>query len=313
MVVCGDWALLGRKSIWPPDRYSCLAGFVEMGETLEETVAREVWEESGVVVRPEDVQYRASQPWPMPKSLMVGFQVHARPTQPDLQGHHRLSAQGKEAVRRTGVTDEEVRTLLGPDLPPVTFDVHELEDARWFHRDVLRGILREEAPETWPGLNVPGGEALARTLIRGWVEEVNEVDKEAAGGDVSGADVRLAASWASFERRRVVVDEVGTMKYVLARVGDGMGRSVLVVRGRVDASYHNDCLEWLQLEARALGMPVVEVLGGGRLEVGAGVSRVVVYGHSMAFGPAPHELTAELFRRYTPAKWADVRIDYGGY
>ena len=145
-------------------------------------------------------------------------------------------------MRRTGVTDEEVRTLLGPDLPPVTFDVHELEDARWFHRDVLRGILREEAPETWPGLNVPGGEALARTLIRGWVEEVNEVDKEAAGGDVSGADVRLAASWASFERRRVVVDEVGTMKYVLARVGDGMGRSVLVVRGRVDASYHNDCL-----------------------------------------------------------------------
>jgi NAD+ diphosphatase len=71
----GDRCLLGRGSVWPPGRYSTLAGFVEPGESLESAVAREVFEEVGVVV--DDVRYVASQPWPFPSSLMLGFIAHA--------------------------------------------------------------------------------------------------------------------------------------------------------------------------------------------------------------------------------------------
>jgi NAD+ diphosphatase len=63
--------LLGRKSIWPPGRYSALAGFVEPGEMLEETVARETREEVGVEVK--NIRYFGSQPWPFPHSLMIAF------------------------------------------------------------------------------------------------------------------------------------------------------------------------------------------------------------------------------------------------
>ncbi len=66
-----DLALLGRGVQWGPGRFSTLAGFVEPGESLEAAVAREVFEEVGVVVR--DVRYIASQPWPFPASLMLGF------------------------------------------------------------------------------------------------------------------------------------------------------------------------------------------------------------------------------------------------
>ena len=67
--------LLGRQARWPAGRFSVLAGFVEPGETLEEAVAREVLEESGVGVG--EVTYFASQPWPFPSSLMVGFLARA--------------------------------------------------------------------------------------------------------------------------------------------------------------------------------------------------------------------------------------------
>ena len=66
-----DKLLLGRQASWPEGRFSVLAGFVEPGETLEEAVRREVAEESGVVV--DTVAYVASQPWPFPSSLMIGF------------------------------------------------------------------------------------------------------------------------------------------------------------------------------------------------------------------------------------------------
>jgi NAD+ diphosphatase len=101
----GDRALLGRQATWPPGRYSALAGFVEPGESLEEAVAREVLEETGV--RVEDVVYRSSQPWPFPASLMLGF--HARYT-------------GGE-----------------PDVVD-----GELDDVRWFERSELAAIARGE-------------------------------------------------------------------------------------------------------------------------------------------------------------------------
>jgi NAD+ diphosphatase len=94
----GDRCLLGRQPTWPPGRYSTLAGFVEPGESLEQAVAREILEESGVVV--DDITYRGSQPWPFPASLMLGFEARA--------------------------VGGEIDT--GDD---------ELEDARWFSRDDL--------------------------------------------------------------------------------------------------------------------------------------------------------------------------------
>ena len=71
LVTDGGRALLGRQPAWPDRRYSALAGFVEPGESLEQCVAREVREEVGVEVT--DVTYRASQAWPFPHSLMIGF------------------------------------------------------------------------------------------------------------------------------------------------------------------------------------------------------------------------------------------------
>lgn len=72
----GDAILLARSPHFPPGIYSVLAGFVEPGESVEETVAREVWEEAGVEV--EDVRWFGSQPWPYPNSLMLGFQARWR-------------------------------------------------------------------------------------------------------------------------------------------------------------------------------------------------------------------------------------------
>jgi NAD+ diphosphatase len=95
----GDQALLGRQPAWPAGRYSTIAGFVEAGESAENAVYREVLEETGVVV--EDVIYRASQPWPFPCSLMLGYEARA-------------------VAGEAAATD------------------NELEDVRWFTRDQLR-------------------------------------------------------------------------------------------------------------------------------------------------------------------------------
>lgn len=81
VLVCdGERALLGRQPSWPPGRYSTIAGFVEPGESLEDAVAREVLEETGVRVRA--ARYDSSQPWPFPSSLMLGFHALAQPDSP---------------------------------------------------------------------------------------------------------------------------------------------------------------------------------------------------------------------------------------
>ncbi|MER7654335.1 NAD(+) diphosphatase [Streptomyces albidoflavus] len=94
-----DRALLGRQVHWPEGRFSTLAGFVEPGEAIEESVRREVFEEAGVTVG--EVTYVASQPWPFPSSLMLGFTAKATS-------------------------------------PHITVDGEEIEEARWFSRDELR-------------------------------------------------------------------------------------------------------------------------------------------------------------------------------
>ena len=74
-----DSIILGRQANWPPGMHSVLAGFVEPGESLEDAVAREIYEEAGVTVR--DVHYHSSQPWPFPASLMVGYTAQAATTE----------------------------------------------------------------------------------------------------------------------------------------------------------------------------------------------------------------------------------------
>jgi NAD+ diphosphatase len=107
LVTDGSMALLGRQAAWPPGRYSALAGFVEPGESLEEAVAREVEEETGV--RIGAAQYFASQPWPFPASLMLGF--HAQAT----RGTLRLDAELEDA---RWFTSAELRAAPDGVLPP---------------------------------------------------------------------------------------------------------------------------------------------------------------------------------------------------
>jgi len=108
LVTDGDRVLLGRNANWPERRFSCLAGFVEPGESLEQAVEREVGEEAGVTVA--DVRYVSSQPWPFPASLMLGFE--ATYTGGDPHPHDReLQAVAwftREDLRRAAAGDGEV-------------------------------------------------------------------------------------------------------------------------------------------------------------------------------------------------------------
>ncbi len=77
LVSDGERVILGRQKIWPPGMHSVLAGFVEPGESLEDGVRREVFEEVGIELN--RVTYRYSQPWPFPQSLMIGFVAECDP------------------------------------------------------------------------------------------------------------------------------------------------------------------------------------------------------------------------------------------
>jgi NAD+ diphosphatase len=123
-----DRALLGRRADWPVNWFSTLAGFVEAGESAEQAVAREIAEEAGVSILPESLDYRGSQPWPFPSSLMFGY--HARvagsapATTPDLDeiAEARWLTRAELAA---GAADGSVRVP-----PPVSIARHLIED--WF-------------------------------------------------------------------------------------------------------------------------------------------------------------------------------------
>ena len=110
----GERLLLGRQATWPEKRWSVLAGFLEPGESLEQTVVREVMEEAGV--RVDSCQYLASQPWPFPAALMLGF-----------------SAQAEPQPVRVGA---------------------ELQDARWFSAAELRAQIASGALQISPRLSI---------------------------------------------------------------------------------------------------------------------------------------------------------------
>ena len=119
--------LLGRQAVWPTGMYSSLAGFVDPGETLEQAVAREVKEEAGIDV--DDVTYVASQPWPFPSSIMLGFFAKA--------------------------TSEQINV-----------DKDELDDAKWFSREDLAnfGNWHDEGEH----LKLPRTDSISRYLIEHW-------------------------------------------------------------------------------------------------------------------------------------------------
>ena len=94
----GERCLLGRQSRWPKGMYSCLAGFVEPGETIEEAVRREIREEAGIACG--EVAYLASQPWPFPSSLMIGCFVRA---QTPRHRRRRRGTRGRALVQRDDV------------------------------------------------------------------------------------------------------------------------------------------------------------------------------------------------------------------
>jgi len=112
LVEKGDKCLLGRQKQFPPGMYSCLAGFIEAAETIEDAVRREIFEEAGI--RCTDVKYYMTQPWPYPSSLMIGC-----------------------SARATSDT--------------ITIDHMELEDARWFDRDEALLMLKREHPDGLAG------------------------------------------------------------------------------------------------------------------------------------------------------------------
>ena len=132
LCTCGDYALLGRNSKWPRGFYSTLAGFVDQSESLEQAVAREVLEESGVAIDERSTTYVASQPWPFPCQLMVGFEAKAAPRTVELTD---------KSAR--DITKTFSKTFSYPPTP--NLDIHELRDARWFHRDWLREAEKTSA------------------------------------------------------------------------------------------------------------------------------------------------------------------------
>ena len=133
----GERLLLGRQRAWPARRWSVIAGFVEPGESLEQTVVREVFEETGVRVRSS--RYLASQPWAFPGSLMLGFLAEADPD------------------------------------APVAGD--ELEDVRWFDVDAVREGLAHDwsAPpgDGGTGIVLSAPISIARWLVEQWLATVS--------------------------------------------------------------------------------------------------------------------------------------------
>ncbi|MDQ3592273.1 MAG: NAD(+) diphosphatase [Actinomycetota bacterium] len=107
-----DRLLLGHSPLWPDSRFSTLAGFVEPGESLEDAVRREVVEETGVVVG--DVTYAASQPWPFPASLMLGFFGQAATTRIEVDGEEVSDARWFTREALSDVTAAEQVGLPGP-------------------------------------------------------------------------------------------------------------------------------------------------------------------------------------------------------
>jgi NAD+ diphosphatase len=138
LVSDGERALLGRQASWPVGRYSTIAGFVEPGESLEDAVAREVFEETGIEV--DGIEYHSSQPWPFPASLMLGFTAHAVTTQVHLRD------QELEDARWFTRADLASGTPLVPPNVSISFRLIE----HWFNAGGGRPLREILGNAPWP-------------------------------------------------------------------------------------------------------------------------------------------------------------------
>ena len=126
----GDRVLVGRQKMFPPGRYSALAGFVEVGESVEEAVARELFEEAGV--RTTKVRYLASQPWPFPSQLMLACIAAAESDE--------IAVDTREIEAAMWVTRDDVAAALAGRegarfLPPPAYAIAHTLFERWLAGD----------------------------------------------------------------------------------------------------------------------------------------------------------------------------------
>ena len=340
-VTYGDWLLLGRKKTWDKGRYSLLAGFAEVGETLEAAVVREVSEESSVFVDFSSIQYHSSQPWPFPQSLMIGFlgEAHcskASPGSKPLEGFEVLPPSARAAAIDVGLKSHEATAYA---LPAVDVDADELEDARWFHKEWLLekilGVMRHGPQNEMNttasndgaddldsdlqlNFRIPGKYALANRIITDWLlgaAAPKSSSDNQTNNNVASSSEKLPSSWRSGAAIPSVALDQGTFKYVLLRVsGPGGTPSKLLVRGDTRAAYHNHIFTACKAEVAAVDPQLsVQVLGGGRIEhyssPAGGIA--TIYGYSAAYGPAPHEITAAVLRQCNP--FLEVSVSYEGY
>jgi NAD+ diphosphatase len=137
LVTDGERVLLGRQPSWPAGRYSTLAGFVEPGESLEDAVAREVFEESGV--RVHDIAYHSSQPWPFPSSLMLGFTARANSADPV---HTDSELEDARWFSREDIAHGD------PALPTIhSISFRLIED--WYNSGSVRPLREEPGAKLW--------------------------------------------------------------------------------------------------------------------------------------------------------------------
>jgi len=156
-----DRVLLGANAAWGGARYSCFAGFVEPGESLEEAVIREVGEEAGLAVT--EPRYLGSQPWPFPRSLMLAFAARAESTRTDVDG--------EEIVAARWFSREELAAAVSSQQIGVPGDV-----------SVAGAMLR-----AWYGGALPGDEPAGD----------GPAGDKAVGGDGAGRDGRSTATGAA--------------------------------------------------------------------------------------------------------------------
>ncbi|WVF67562.1 hypothetical protein IAT40_002320 [Kwoniella sp. CBS 6097] len=160
----GEKILLGRQNSWPKGMYSCLAGFIEPGESFEDAVRREVLEEAGIEVGP--VRYSSSQPWPYPSNLMVGCFGRAKDGQ-----------------------------TIRLDLD------NELEDAQWFPRSVISSIIASSTGSSYTKSDLKKLDEKNQTQAEAQSQAKSHADKDAESSAALAPSEKTDAEISEIQKR----------------------------------------------------------------------------------------------------------------